>query len=180
MIDKLIISGFGGQGVMFLGKVLAYAGMDAGLELCWIPSYGPEMRGGAANCSVIFSDREIYSTVVDYADSVIALSKPAYDKFISKVKPGGVLILNSSLVKIDDDVRKDIEIIIIPATEIAKELGSQNIANMVCLGALIPRLKLIDYQGIAATIAKLSEKRPQLAEINLKAVQKGLEYIKRD
>ncbi len=92
MMDKVIMAGFGGQGIMFLGKVLAYAGMTTDLELCWIPSYGPEMRGGTANCSVILSDEEIHSPVVDLADAVVVMNQPAYERFKSKVKPGGFLI----------------------------------------------------------------------------------------
>ena len=102
MMDKVILAGFGGQGVMFLGKLLAYAGMGSDLELCWIPSYGPEMRGGTANCSVILSDEEIHSPVIDKADGAIVLNKPAYEKFSSRIKPGGVLIVNSSLAKIEN------------------------------------------------------------------------------
>jgi len=177
MMDKVIFAGFGGQGVMFLGKVLAYAGMGSDLELCWIPSYGPEMRGGTANCSVILSDEEIHSPVIDYADCAIVLNKPAYDKFSARVKPGGVLVVNSSLAKLDK-VRDDIRIIEIPATDIANELGNSSIANMVCLGALLPNLKLVDMNKVEKAMAKLTKKRPELLETNLAAINKGISYIK--
>ena len=176
MMDKVILAGFGGQGVMFLGKVLAYAGMGSDLELCWIPSYGPEMRGGTANCSVILSDEEINSPVIDFADCGIALNKPAYDKFACKVKPGGVLVVNSSLAKLEN-ARDDIKIIEIPATDIANELGNSSIANMVCLGALLPSLKLVDVNKIEKSMAKLTKKRPELLETNLSAIKKGMSYI---
>lgn len=176
MIDKVIIAGFGGQGVMFLGKVLAYAGMGADLELCWIPSYGPEMRGGTANCSVILSDEEIHSPVIDYADCAIVLNKPAYDKFSSRVRSGGVLVVNSSLAKLENP-RKDIKIIEIPATELANELGNTSIANMVCLGALLPNLKLIDLAKVERAMEKLTEKRPEVLESNLTAIHKGVTYF---
>ncbi|MCC5912355.1 MAG: 2-oxoacid:acceptor oxidoreductase family protein [Clostridiaceae bacterium] len=177
MMDRVILAGFGGQGVMFLGKVLAYAGMGADLELCWIPSYGPEMRGGTANCSVILSDEEIYSHVIDYADAAIVLNKPAYDKFAPKIKPGGVLVVNSSLAKLDK-VREDITIIQIPATDIANEIGNSSIANMVCLGALLPTMKLVDLQKIEKAMNELTgKKRPQLLETNLNAINRGMEFI---
>jgi 2-oxoglutarate ferredoxin oxidoreductase subunit gamma len=178
MMDKVILAGFGGQGVMFLGKVLAYAGMSSDLELCWIPSYGPEMRGGTANCSVILSDEEINSPVIAFADAAIVLNKPAYDKFASRVKPGGVLVVNSSLAKLDT-VRDDITIIEIPATDMANELGNTSIANMVCLGALLPSLKLVDVEKIEKAMDKLTKKKPELMETNLSAINKGIAFVSR-
>lgn len=177
MMDKIILAGFGGQGVMFLGKVLAYAGMGADLELCWIPSYGPEMRGGTANCSVILSDEEINSHVIDFADAAIVLNKPAYDKFSTRVKPGGVLVVNSSLAKLDS-VREDITVVEIPATEIANELGSTGVANMVCLGALLPSLKLVDMTKIEKAMEKLAGRKAELFETNIAAINKGIEFVK--
>ncbi|AOY75264.1 2-oxoacid:acceptor oxidoreductase family protein [Clostridium formicaceticum] len=177
MMDKIILAGFGGQGVMFLGKVLAYAGMGANLEICWIPSYGPEMRGGTANCSVILSDEEINSPVIDEADAAIVLSKPAYDKFAPRIKLGGVLVVNTSLVKLDH-MRKDIKIIQIPATDIANQLGYANIANMVCLGALLPNLKLIDLEKIENSMKQVTKKKPELLKSNLRAINKGIDYIR--
>jgi len=178
MMDKVIMAGFGGQGIMFLGKALAYAGMVDDLELCWIPSYGPEMRGGTANCSVVLSDEEIHSPVIDYADCAILLNKPAYDKFSTRIKSGGTLVVNSSLAKIENH-RNDIKIIEIPATDIANELGNSSIANMICLGALLPSLKLIDLESVQKAMEKLTKKRPELLEINLGAIRKGLSYVKK-
>jgi 2-oxoglutarate ferredoxin oxidoreductase subunit gamma len=176
MMDKIILAGFGGQGVMFLGKVLAYAGMGSDLELCWIPSYGPEMRGGTANCSVILSDEEIHSPVIDFADCAIVLNKPAYDKFSPRIKPGGVLIVNSSLAKLTE-VREDITVIQIPATDIANEMGSTSIANMVCLGALLPSLKLINLEKVEKAMKKLvGNKRPELMKTNIDAINKGISF----
>lgn len=177
MMDKVILAGFGGQGVMFIGKVLAYAGMGSDLNLLWIPSYGPEMRGGTANCSVVLSDDEINSPVIDMADSAIVMNKPAYDKFASKVKPGGVLIVNSSLVEVENP-REDIQIIEIPATDMANELGNSSIANMVSLGALIPSLNLVNLEKVEKCMAELTKKRPQLLDINLAAINKGVEFVK--
>ena len=175
MMDKVIMAGFGGQGVMFLGKVLAYAGMSADLDLCWIPSYGPEMRGGTANCSVILADGEIFSHVIDQADAAIVLNKPAYEKFASRIKPGGVLVVNASLAN-PEQAREDITLIKVPATEIANELGNPSIANMVCLGALLPSLSLVKYSTIEKAMEKLTMKRPQLMDANMAAIQRGLAF----
>lgn len=176
MMDKVILAGFGGQGVMFIGKVLAYAGMGSDLELLWIPSYGPEMRGGTANCSVVLSDEEINSPVIDLADSAIVLNQPAYEKFSKKVKPGGVLIVNSSLIS-TENARDDIKIVEIPATDMANELGNSSIANMVCLGALLPSMNLVDLEKVEKCMAELTKKRPQLLDVNLEAINKGVDFV---
>jgi len=173
MMDKVIIAGFGGQGVMFLGKVLAYTGMDSDLELLWIPSYGPEMRGGTANCSVVLSDEEINSPVVDQADAAIVMNMPAYEKFAPKVKPGGVLIVNSSLANIENH-RDDIKVVKVPATDIANDLGAPTIGNMVCLGALLPHLTLVNSEKITKSMKKLTAKRPHLLDVNMAAIEKGM------
>lgn len=173
MMDRVIIAGFGGQGVMFLGKVLAYTGMDSDLELLWIPSYGPEMRGGTANCSVVLSDEEIFSPVIDLADAAIVMNMPAYEKFESKVRPGGVLIVNSSLADVKNH-RDDITVIKVPATDIANELGSTSIGNMVCLGALLPHMSLVDSEKIKKVMTKLTAKRPQLLDVNMSAIERGM------
>lgn len=173
MMDKVVIAGFGGQGVMFLGKVLAYAGMDSDLELCWIPSYGPEMRGGTANCSVILSDEEIHSPVIDFADAAIVMNMPAYEKFAPKVRPGGVLVINASLADVKNP-RTDLTVVKVPATDLANELGSPNIGNMICLGALLPHLSLVDSSKIEKVMTKLTGKRPEMLAINLAAIQKGM------
>jgi 2-oxoglutarate ferredoxin oxidoreductase subunit gamma len=174
MMDKIVIAGFGGQGVMFLGKVLAYTGMDSNLELCWIPSYGPEMRGGTANCSVILSDEEIHSPVIDQADAAIVMNMPAYEKFSPRVRPGGVLIVNSSLADIQDE-RTDITVVKVPATDLANEIGSPKIGNMICLGALLPHLKLVQSENIEQVIKKLTGKRPELFDVNMTAIKKGMD-----
>jgi len=174
MMDKIVIAGFGGQGVMFLGKVLAYTGMDSDLDLCWIPSYGPEMRGGTANCSVILSDEEIHSPVIDQADAAIVMNMPAYEKFAPRVKPGGVLIVNSSLADVQSP-REDITVVKVPATDLANDLGSPKIGNMICLGALLPHLTLVQSENIEQVIKKLTGKRPELFDVNMTAIRKGME-----
>jgi 2-oxoglutarate ferredoxin oxidoreductase subunit gamma len=174
MMDKILIAGFGGQGVMFLGKMLAYAGMLDGRDVCWIPSYGPEMRGGTANCSVIISDEEIHSPVIEFADAGVVLNQPSYDKFLSRIKPGGTLVVNSSIVCLDNK-RDDINIVAVAAGEIANELGNSSMANMVCLGALLPNLKLADLASLEKAMdAVVGKKKPELYDINMAAVKKGL------
>ena len=175
MMDKIVLSGFGGQGVMFVGKVLAYAGLVEEREVCWIPSYGPEMRGGTANCAVIIADEEIHSPVLEQADCGIVLNQPSYDKFLPRIKPGGTLVVNSSIVDMSV-TREDIRTVAVPASEIANSLGAPAIANMVCLGALLGSLQLTDYRSVEKAMdAVVGKKKPELYEVNLAAVKKGAE-----
>ncbi|MBP2644177.1 MAG: porC 2 [Firmicutes bacterium] len=176
MIDKIVLAGFGGQGVLFIGKILAYAGLLDEQEVCWIPSYGPEMRGGTANCSVIISDQAIHSTVLEHADAGIVLNQPAYEKFLPFIKPGGTLVVNSSAIDITNK-RDDIEIVEVPTTEITSELGNSSLANMVCLGALLNRLTTANLSSIEKAIDEVvAKKRPQMREVNIAAVKKGMAY----
>lgn len=175
MMDKILLAGFGGQGVMFIGKIFAVSGMVSDLEVCWIPSYGPEMRGGTANCSVLLSDEEIHSPVIDQADGGIVLNQPSYDKFLDRIKPGGVLVVNTSLIELNE-VRNDITIIKVKATDAAHDLGNPSIANMVCLGALLPHLKLTNYEKVEKAMHEVvGAKKPELLDLNLKAIKKGME-----
>lgn len=175
MMDKILLAGFGGQGVMFIGKILAYAGMLDGREVCWIPSYGPEMRGGTANCSVIISDEEIHSPVIEYADCGIVLNRPSYEKFLPRIKPGGVLVVNSSLVSMDNK-RDDIKTIPIAAGDIANEIGNAALANIVCLGALLPSLTMADMASVEKAMdAVVGKKKPELYDLNLTAIKKGMD-----
>jgi 2-oxoglutarate ferredoxin oxidoreductase subunit gamma len=174
MMDKILLAGFGGQGVMFIGKVLAYSGMLGEREVCWIPSYGPEMRGGTANCSVLIADEEINSPVINQADAGIVLNQPSYDKFLGRIKAGGTLVVNTSIVDITQK-RDDIKIIPVPATELANEIGNASLANMVCLGALLPALSLIDMNSIRKAMDEVvGKKKPELYELNVAAIHKGL------
>jgi len=174
MMDKILLAGFGGQGVMFIGKIVTYAGMLDGREVCWIPSYGPEMRGGTANCSVIVADEEIHSPVIECADFGIVLNQPSYDKFLPRIKPGGALIVNSSIISTAKG-REDIEIVAVLASDIANELGNPGLANMVCLGALLPKLTMVDMASVEKAVdAVVGKKKPELYDLNLAAVRKGL------
>lgn len=174
MMDKVLLAGFGGQGVMFIGKVLAYSGMLDGREVCWIPSYGPEMRGGTANCSVLVADEEIHSPVINQADAGIVLNQPSYDKFVERIKPGGTLVVNSSIIELTK-TRDDINLVAVPATELANEIGNASLANMVCLGALLPSLSLVTMDSVKKAMDEVvGKKKPELYELNVAAIRKGL------
>ena len=151
---KLIIAGFGGQGVMLIGQMLAYAGMLEGKEVTWMPSYGPEMRGGTANCTVIVSDKKISSPVVTEATEVVAMNLPSLTKFESMVKPGGRLFVNTSLIK-EKPSRNDIEIYNIDANKIAGSLHNDKVSNMVILGAIISKTGIVEWKSIEKVMDKL-------------------------
>ncbi|BBB89920.1 MAG TPA: 2-oxoacid:acceptor oxidoreductase family protein [Methylomusa anaerophila] len=174
MMDKVLLAGFGGQGVMFIGKILAYSGMLGSREICWIPSYGPEMRGGTANCSVIIADEEIHSPVIELADAGIVLNQPSYEKFLPRIKPGGVLVVNSSIIDLGAG-RQDIEIIPVPASDIANQIGNPSLANMVCLGALLDKLTLLDMASVEKALdAVVGKKKPELYGLNVTAIKRGM------
>lgn len=152
MIKKeIIFAGFGGQGILTAGKFLAYAAMDKGFNVSWLPSYGPEMRGGTANCSVIISDEEVGSPVISEADIVVVMNKPSLDKFIKSMKDNGTLIIDSDMVKDETDFG-DIEVYKINAESKAEELGDKRNANMILLGFLIKKLKIITIEDVLSSI----------------------------
>ncbi len=173
METSIIISGFGGQGTLFAGQVLAYAAMDSGKDVTWIPSYGPEMRGGTANCTVIISEQPIGSPLVNKPDMVIALNLPSFNKYEDLIKPGGVMVVNSSLIN-RRMTRDDVLDVYIPAAEIAEQLGNPRLANMVLVGALItinPVLPLASVKQALAT--HLPERHKHTLPINYEAMDKG-------
>jgi 2-oxoglutarate ferredoxin oxidoreductase subunit gamma len=177
MQTEIIIAGFGGQGVLFCGQLLAYAGMDEGKEITWIPSYGPEMRGGTANCTVVISDEEIGSPFVKNPSAVIAMNRPSLDKYEAFVKPGGVLIINTSMTD-RKAVRKDIKVIEIAANEEAEKLGDQRMANMILLGALLANLPVLPQESIKKALkSHLPERHQKLLSKNFDALQEGARYI---
>lgn len=177
MQTEVIISGFGGQGVLFAGQVLAYAAMDSGKEVTWIPSYGPEMRGGTANCTVIISDEEIGSPLVRNPKAVIALNLPSADKYESLVAKNGVLIGNRSLID-RPFTRNDINAVQIPANEIAEEIGDRRLTNMVTLGALITLIPVLPMDAIKKALEDHLPKRHQhMLPMNYRALQAGAEAV---
>ena len=172
---KAVLAGFGGQGVLFAGKVLTYCGMIEERQLSWLPSYGPEMRGGTANCSVTISDREIGSPLVLHPNCLIAMNQPSLDKFIDAVEPGGFAVVDSSMVN-DIPVRDDITIAAIPATKLAEEAGLKGLANIVLLGKLFALTHFSEEATLDAAIDKcVPAKKAHLAEPNKRALRIGME-----
>lgn len=173
METSIVIAGFGGQGVLFAGQLLAYAGMDTGQHVTWIPSYGPEMRGGTANCTVIISEEAIGSPIVARPDVAIVLNEPSYEKYVDVVKPGGLLVVNSSLVT-SVCGRTDIETIYVPANTIATEVGNIKLLNMAVLGALLARRPVLTLPQLEQAIrTHVSERKAHLAETNLEVLRRG-------
>jgi 2-oxoisovalerate ferredoxin oxidoreductase beta subunit len=172
---RIRIAGFGGQGVLFLGKLLAEVGMAEGLHVSWLPSYGPEMRGGTANCHVNISTVPVGSPLVSDPSVLIALNRPSLEKFEADVAPGGVIIYDSSLVDVPPS-RQDVEIVAIPVTEIADRIGSAKVANMVALGAFTGVARLFDRDHIERVIRTMT-KRPELIALNLQAVEAGAGFV---
>jgi len=178
MNEELIIAGFGGQGVLSMGMTLAYAGMVEDKQVAWIPSYGPEMRGGTANCTVIVSDTNVSSPIISSYDTVIVLNQPSLEKFESKVKPGGILIYESNNI-LNPPTRKDIDIYAIPATIEADKIGNKKTMNMIILGAFLTKRPLVSTKSIMEGLSKvLPERNHHLLPVNEKALKRGMELIK--
>ena len=173
---KYLFSGFGGQGILFSGKFLAYKGLTEDKNVSWLPSYGPEMRGGTASCSVIISDGSVGSPIIDKPDVLVAMNLPSLDKFESTVIAGGTIILDSSLI--DRKVaRDDVNVVYVPATRLASENAMPTLANMIIVGKLLEIEGNYDEQIIDATLKKvISAKRADMLEVNKKAMQIGAEY----
>ncbi len=173
MQTSIIISGFGGQGVLFAGQLLAYTALDNDLHVTWFPSYGPEMRGGTAHCTVIISDDEIGSPVIRNPDAAIVMNLPSLDKYEPLMLPKGVLVINTSLV--DRSVaRQDIDSVMVPASEIADELGNRRLANIIMLGALLQRLPFLSIEMLEKGIdAHIPERHRDMLDANLKALHRG-------
>lgn len=175
MEQSVIVAGFGGQGILFAATVLARAAMAEGLEVLWIPSYGPEMRGGTASCTVIIGDAPIGSPVVDQADAVVALNPPSMAKFAPTVVSGGLLILNQSLIEAEPS-RTDIEIASVPCTALATTAGDDRLVSVVALGALLARRPIVSLASIRHAIEEaVSKKRPEILEADLLALGAGYE-----
>lgn len=178
MTEEIIIAGFGGQGVMSMGQLLTYAGMLEGKNVSWLPSYGPEMRGGTANCCVIISDETVASPIVTQATAVIALNKPSLDKFENTVVPGGLLFINSSLID-RRSLRDDIQVCYIPANEIADEIGNSKVANSVVLGAYLAKAgNSVSPESVIEALRKvLGPSKQDLIPLNEEALKRGAELV---
>jgi 2-oxoglutarate ferredoxin oxidoreductase subunit gamma len=179
MQKEIIISGFGGQGVLFAGQVVAYAAMDAGKQVTWIPSYGPEMRGGTANCTVVIADQEIGSPLVKNPPLVIALNLPSFDKYEPEMQAGGTLIVNQSMVD-RGAKRTDIHAVFVAANEIAEEIGDKRLTNMVTVGALVAALPEVTIEGLEAALkGHLPARHQHLLPKNYQALRRGYEEAKK-
>lgn len=175
MQKEIIIAGFGGQGVLFSGQVLAYAAMDSGLEVTWIPSYGPEMRGGTANCTVVIADNEIGSPLVKNPPLAIALNLPSFGKYEDVLATGGTLVVNQSMVD-REAKRDDINVIFVPCNEIAEEIGDRKLTNMVAMGALLTALPELTLNDIEKALeGHLPKRHAHLLPKNYEALKRGFE-----
>ncbi len=172
---EVLFAGFGGQGILFSGKVIAYAGLIEDREVSWLPSYGPEMRGGTANCSVCLSSDPIASPLITSPEILVAMNLPSYEKFIDSVKPGAKVFIDSSLIQRDGEGR-DIELFAIPATSYAAEKGLSGLANMIMVGKLLKETSFASYASVEAAVKKcVSAKRQALVEKNIEAIRLGYE-----
>ena len=176
MLKRIIISGFGGQGGLAIGKNLAEAGMDEGFHVTWAPSYGPEMRGGTANCNVILSDDPVGSPIITNPDVLIVMNLPSLQKYVDAVVPGGQIYVDSTLIS-EKVERTDVEVYYIPATQMANDAGVPTLANMVMMGHVLKNNPELTFDGTEATVAKLvPPTKAQLVELNMKALQAGRDY----
>lgn len=177
MMERIIIAGFGGQGVLFTGQLLAYAGMMEGKHVCWVPSYGAEMRGGTANCAVTVSDEEISSPLVEEPGTLFIFNLPSLLKFAPRLKPGGILLLNSSLVK-SEVKRDDVRVCPVPANQLAEKIKSGQLANLVMLGAYLKLSEIVALISVIQSLEKiLPAHRRQLLPYNRQALEEGMGYI---
>ncbi|PIP35189.1 MAG: 2-oxoacid:ferredoxin oxidoreductase subunit gamma [Desulfobacterales bacterium CG07_land_8_20_14_0_80_52_14] len=172
MQSEVMFAGFGGQGVLLSGKILAEAAMEKQLEVAWVPSYGPEMRGGTAYCTVVISDRPIRSPIIRNPMHMVVMNRPSLEKFAKMVKPGGVILVNSSLIPITSG-RNDVDELRVPVMDIATNVGDVRSANIVALGAFVARSKIIDFELIRQMVRKEFGKKEKSLKINLAALEEG-------
>ena len=173
---SILLAGFGGQGVLFAGKFLAYKGLSQGKELSWLPSYGPEMRGGTANCSVILSDTPVGSPIITNPDVLVAMNLPSLQKFVDAVVPGGKIILDSTLIDARVE-RDDIEVFYVPATQMAKDAGFATLSNMILTGKVLKEIDIVAFEGNEETLKSfIPAKKAGLIDMNLKALQIGYDF----
>lgn len=174
--QEIIIAGFGGQGVLSMGQIIAYSAMKEGKEVSWMPAYGPEMRGGTANCIVIVSPKKVSSPIVTMFDSGVLLNQPSLDKFASKVKRGGLLLCEQSTIITPCD-RTDVEMLMVPATETATKMGKRQIANMILLGAFLERRPVVAIENVLKALHEvLPERHHHLIPLNEEALKIGKKF----
>jgi len=174
MQNDVILAGFGGQGILLIGKMLAYAGMNEGKEVSWLPSYGPEMRGGTCNCTVVISDRAVGSPVIQSPRAVLAMNLPSLDKFEPDLRPGGVLLVNTSLIEREPG-RDDVTVVKVPANQVANDLGNPRGANMVALGAFVGATGAVSLEEIERVLRETFASKPKVIDVNVEALHRGYE-----
>lgn len=177
MNKEILLAGFGGQGILFAGKVLAYSGLEAGREISWLPSYGPEMRGGTANCSVVIGNEPVGSPLVTEPDILLVMNTPSYDKFVGTVRKGGKIFADTSMAEISVR-REDIDLYGIPATELSGKSGLDGMANIILLGRMLKESGLFTLEEVKTGLEKcIPEKKKNLLEKNLEALKIGMETV---
>ena len=173
---QILIAGFGGQGVLFAGKFLAYKGLTEEMQVSWLPSYGPEMRGGTANCSVVLSDSPVGSPIITNPDVLVAMNLPSLQKFVDTVVPGGKIIIDSTLIDAKVE-RTDVQVFYVPATQLAKDAGFASLANMILIGKVIKECGAVPFEGNQQTLESfIPAKKANLIDANLKALQIGYDF----
>ena len=174
---EMIFAGFGGQGVMLMGQILAYAGMMEEQQVSWFPAYGPEMRGGTANCSVIIGDEAVGTPIVTEPQVVVAMNLPSLDKFEPHLAAGGILLINSSLIE-RSAKRSDVKALLVPCNDIAKELGNPKVANMVMVGAIVAASGVVKIESVLQVLAKkIFKNKPEVMQLNEQAIRRGMACI---
>lgn len=176
---EVMFAGFGGQGILLSAKILAAAAMEEGLQVAWVPSYGPEMRGGTAYCTVVISDRPIGSPIIKNPTHLVAMNRPSLEKFAGVVKPGGVILVNSSLIDIGSG-RDDVDEIRVPTTELALAAGTARAANIVALAAFVARSKIVKFETLREAVKKEFGKKPKFIPMNMDALERGREAALKD
>ena len=177
MQTEVIMSGFGGQGLMMIGKLLAYAGLEEGKAVTWLPSYGPEMRGGTANCTVVIADSPIGSPLISSPKAAVVMNQPSLEKFAPTLRKDGILVVNSSMIPVNSD-RTDLRSFRIKANDVAAELGNRRSANLAMLGAYIGLEEVVSHKTLLKTIKKTFASKKQFIEVNCKAFMKGYELAR--
>jgi len=172
MQNEVQFAGFGGQGIMLMGQIMAQAAMQQGYEVVWIPSYGPEMRGGTAYCTVVISERPIGSPIIRNPKHLVAMNRPSLEKFAPSVKSGGTIFINSSIISIDAG-RDDVDVVKVPIIEIAKELGNVKVANIIALAAFVSRSQVVDFELLRESVKAKFANKEKLIPLNMKALEEG-------
>lgn len=173
---QILLAGFGGQGILFAGKFLAYKGLVQDMQVSWLPSYGPEMRGGTANCNVILSDTPVGSPIITTPDVLVAMNLPSLQKFVDTVAPGGIIVLDSTLIQAKVE-RTDVKVCYVPATQMAKDAGFASLANMILVGKVLKESACADFTGNKETLETfIPPKKANLIDANCAALQMGYDY----